>query len=107
MYLIMVIDSCAALDFPMYDASALANDAETKLSGIIKQVSHCYVWQVWCGLPGGPYTLQGGKDSLVYMRVNVQAEELKAYSEKRMKELEKEIQDCEHAKVDCCLIALL
>lgn len=27
-----------------------------------------------------------------------QAEELKAYSEKRMKELEKEIQDCEEAK---------
>ena len=29
----------AALDFPMYDASALAKDAESKLDGIIKQVS--------------------------------------------------------------------
>ncbi len=31
----------------------------------------------------------------------MQAEELKAYSQKRMKELEKEIQDCEAAKVRC------
>lgn len=37
----------------------------------------------------------------------MQAEELKAYSAKRMKELEKEIQDCEHAKVHCCLSPLL
>ena len=29
----------------------------------------------------------------------LQAEELKAHSEKRMKELEKEIQECERAKV--------
>jgi len=35
----------------------------------------------------------------------MQAEELKAYSQKRMKELEKEIQDCEAAKVECCYAA--
>ena len=35
----------------------------------------------------------------------MQAEELKAYSQKRMKELEKEIQDCETAKVECCYAA--
>ena len=35
----------------------------------------------------------------------MQAEELKAYSQKRMKELEKEIQDCEAAKVRCCYAA--
>ena len=28
----------AALDFPMYDASALAKEAESKLDGTIKQV---------------------------------------------------------------------
>ncbi|KAA6415271.1 MAG: ATP synthase D mitochondrial [Trebouxia sp. A1-2] len=56
-------DSFASLDFPMYDASKLAEETDAKLSGLIKQ-----------------------------------AEELKAYSQKRMKELEKEIQDCEAAK---------
>jgi hypothetical protein len=35
----------------------------------------------------------------------MQAEELKAYSSKRMKELEKEIQDCEAAKVRCHYVA--
>lgn len=29
----------AALDFPTYDTSALAKEAETKLDGVIKQVS--------------------------------------------------------------------
>ncbi|KAL3145748.1 hypothetical protein ABBQ38_015128 [Trebouxia sp. C0009 RCD-2024] len=58
----MFKDSFSSLDFPMYDASALAKDAETKLDGIIKQ-----------------------------------AEELTAQSQKRMQELEKEIQECERA----------
>ena len=40
----------AALDFPEYDASALATEAESKLDGIIKQVcmarhsAHTLVW---------------------------------------------------------------
>ncbi|DBA75528.1 TPA: hypothetical protein ACH3X2_009091 [Trebouxia sp. C0005] len=68
-------DSFASLDFPMYDASKLAEETDAKLSGLIKQV------QAW------------------YKTVSaMQAEELKAYSQKRMKELEKEIQDCEAAK---------
>lgn len=79
--------ACAALDFPMYDASALAKDAESKLDGIIKQVSNA-------GFPENPVCSDtGNSDGLL------QAEELTAQSEKRMKELEKEIQECERAMV--------
>lgn len=82
--------ACAALDFPMYDASALAKDAETKLDGIIKQVSKAGFSSV---------RIQCAQILATLMDGFVQAEELTAQSQKRMQELEKEIQECERAMV--------
>ena len=89
----------------MYDASKLAEETDTKLSGLIKQVSHC-CWPgrarvVHLTLALNSMVLEHGYKTVGAM----QAEELKAYSQKRMKELEKEIQDCEAAKVRCCYAA--